>query len=60
VSTWDPEDHAPWTPIEPSVWWDDGPDPIGVIYGPTGDIAAVIYPPRQPFGFQPRQETPPT
>lgn len=28
-------------------------EPTGVLLDHRGDVLAVIYPPRQPFGFQP-------
>ncbi len=39
-------------PTPPDVWERDPDEPVGYLLGPTGDVARVVMPERQPFGFQ--------
>lgn len=64
VQPWPDRDTYPevWQPIldpadpptapELTVEVDDD-EPVGILYGPDGDVLTVVYPDRLPFGFGP-------
>lgn len=62
----DPPDEEPWDPWSPWEQGDQGPaetpvpevatpddGPVGILYGPDGEVLTVVHPPRLPFGFVP-------